>query len=133
MTTEKKTYSQKLLDPRWQKCRLKVLERDNFTCLACGDTTKTLHVHHGFYMPNTDPWDHHEDSLYTLCHECHEGEEHLKEFDKFSFTYLFSIGFLRVEVSKIVSHISKQMDNAENPRKEALSFLEHVKSWKVNG
>jgi len=28
----KLTYSEKLKDPRWQKKRLEILSRDNFTC-----------------------------------------------------------------------------------------------------
>lgn len=31
------TYSQKLRDPRWQKKRLEILERDSFTCQHCHD------------------------------------------------------------------------------------------------
>ena len=34
-------YSEKLRDPRWQKARLKVLERDNWTCVNCGETERT--------------------------------------------------------------------------------------------
>ena len=30
-------YSEKLKDPRWQKKRLEILERDNFRCQYCGD------------------------------------------------------------------------------------------------
>lgn len=63
-------YQQKLLDPRWQKKRLQVLERDHFTCQCCGAKHKTLHVHHYCYTtPN--PWDEPEDNLVTLCDECH--------------------------------------------------------------
>jgi len=64
------TYSQKLKDPRWQKKRLEILERDNWTCCGCGATDKELQVHHSQY--NGKPWDAHSDNLQTLCHECHE-------------------------------------------------------------
>jgi hypothetical protein len=50
-------YSQKLKDPRWQKKRLEILERDGWKCMACGDKEKTLHVHHIFYLPGKEPWD----------------------------------------------------------------------------
>lgn len=63
-------YQQKLLDPRWQKKRLQVLERDHFTCQGCGAKHRTLHVHHYCYTtPN--PWDESEENLVTLCEECH--------------------------------------------------------------
>ena len=50
------TYSEKLKDPRWQKKRLEIFERDNWACKKCGDTDTTLHLHHLEYQ-NCDPWD----------------------------------------------------------------------------
>lgn len=70
----KTEYSKKLLDPRWQKKRLEILERDGWKCLACGETKKTLHVHHMRYLTGVDPWDTNNDDLVTLCEECHEAE-----------------------------------------------------------
>ena len=62
-------YSEKLKDPRWQKKRLEILERDKFTCKECGDTKTTLHVHHEAYKGN--PWEADNDSLKTICEHCH--------------------------------------------------------------
>lgn len=64
-------YSEKLKDPRWQKIRLKVLERDDFKCVFCGDDKSTLHVHHSVYFGN-NPWDTPSECLDTLCKDCHE-------------------------------------------------------------
>ena len=66
-----KTYWEKLQDPRWQRKRLEILQRDEFTCLKCGSTKDTLHVHHGYYERNTEPWEYPDDSLHTLCECCH--------------------------------------------------------------
>lgn len=66
------TYSEKLKDPRWQKKRLEILDRDKFTCRSCHDTTKTLHVHHLDYEKGLDPWDYPNRYLITLCEQCHE-------------------------------------------------------------
>jgi 5-methylcytosine-specific restriction endonuclease McrA len=63
------SYSEKLKDPKWQKKRLEVLSRDEFTCKVCGCNTKTLHVHHFVYDEN--PWDTKESDLLTLCKDCH--------------------------------------------------------------
>lgn len=68
------SYREKLLDPRWQKKRLGILSRDNFTCQQCASTEKTLHVHHHGYCQNLDPWDYPDAALLTLCWECHEME-----------------------------------------------------------
>ncbi len=65
-------YGQRLLDPRWQKLRLKVFERDNYTCINCGDADSPLHCHHLRYFRNAEPWDYHEVMLVTLCDPCHE-------------------------------------------------------------
>ena len=66
------TYAEKLTDPRWQKKRLEILERDGWKCVACGDHKKTLHVHHGYYERGLDPWDYSSDTLWTLCVDCHD-------------------------------------------------------------
>lgn len=66
---KKSSYQQKLLDPRWQKKRLKILERDNWRCTSCGDHKSTLHVHHEIYRGN--PWDVPNKHLKTLCKSCH--------------------------------------------------------------
>ena len=70
----KKFYGDKLLDPRWQKKRLEVLEESNFTCTRCGDKEKTLHVHHYSYSKSRNPWDTDIDSLTCLCCDCHKIE-----------------------------------------------------------
>jgi hypothetical protein len=67
-------YSKSLRDPRWQKIRLEVLQRDDFTCRACFNNEETLHVHHCFYTRDARPWDYPLGSLVTLCASCHETE-----------------------------------------------------------
>lgn len=67
-------YLEKLKDPRWQKVRLKVFERDGFKCLACGRETETLHVHHLVYTDG-EPWDAPLENLETLCVDCHQFRE----------------------------------------------------------
>lgn len=69
--TTKSTYREKLKDPRWQRKRLEILERDNWTCCVCGATEDTLNVHHGYYCRGRNPWDYPDDTLWTLCEICH--------------------------------------------------------------
>lgn len=66
---QNRNYSEKLKDPRWQKKRLEILQRDNFTCQYCGETTKTLHVHHIIY--SNEPWESEDWELNTVCEDCH--------------------------------------------------------------
>lgn len=67
------TYSQKLLDPRWQRKRLEIMERDGWRCRNCGDEKNTLHVHHWFY--DGEPWEVNSKLLSTLCEKCHDYAE----------------------------------------------------------
>lgn len=66
----KKSYSEKLKDPRWQKKRLLIFERDTWACRCCGDKESTLNIHHTKYIG--DPWDCPDEHLITLCEDCHE-------------------------------------------------------------
>ena len=63
------TYLEKLKHPNWQKKRLLILERDNFTCRYCSDKETELHIHHLKYHKN--PWDAKDENLVTLCKDCH--------------------------------------------------------------
>lgn len=68
----KLTYVEKLKDPRWQKKRLEILSRDNFTCQSCYDKTATLHLHHLDYISGNEPWEYPDEYLLTLCEKCHK-------------------------------------------------------------
>lgn len=72
--TKNLTYSEKLKDPRWQKKRLEILERDEWQCKICHTEKKTLHVHHKKYEYGKDPWEIDSDYLVTLCEDCHAVE-----------------------------------------------------------
>jgi hypothetical protein len=75
------TYADKLKDPRWQRRRLAIMERDGFACKDCKATDKQLHVHHLIY--SQEPWDAGLGCLVTVCWECHAKrhttEKRLKE------------------------------------------------------
>lgn len=71
MTPFKKNYADKLRDPRWQRKRLQILQRDDFTCQRCMKKDIELHVHHCMYKPGREPWEYHERLLVTLCKNCH--------------------------------------------------------------
>lgn len=60
------------LDPRWQRLRLQVMERDGFACVRCSRDNVTLHVHHLRYVPGGTVWDSPVEDLVTLCDECHD-------------------------------------------------------------
>lgn len=67
------TYKEKLKDPRWQKKRLEILDRDSWACQNCFDTKSELQIHHRIYKSG-DPWDIENRYLVALCKICHEDE-----------------------------------------------------------
>ncbi len=64
-------YSEKLKDPRWQKKRLEVFERDNYECQRCF-SEYFLQVHHLRYHRGRDPWEYENEDLIALCDPCHD-------------------------------------------------------------
>lgn len=89
----------KYLDPRWQKKRLQIMQRDNFTCQVCGATDRTLHVHHIYYTKWAEgPWDYFDEALITLCNECHELEhENMPDATEYLMSGLVSLGINTTE------------------------------------
>lgn len=78
MAREVTPYGKKLLDPRWQKKRLEIFQRDDWKCLRCGDADSTLAIHHRWYVPGLEPWEHPDESLLTLCEICHQIEYEMR-------------------------------------------------------
>lgn len=99
-------YSELLKDPRWQRKRLLVFERDNWTCQSCLDTNSTLHVHHTKYIGEF-PWDCPDDYLITLCEKCHMDEEALKSVDVYE--PLSDLGITRRQLTTLIDHIRYRM------------------------
>lgn len=99
-------YAEKLRDPRWQRKRLEILSRDDFTCQKCNSEENELHVHHRYYNFKTEPWDYPNEALVTICKYCHEEEGVYKD----SGAYLVKIlqqekGFLDSEISELAQII----------------------------
>ena len=71
---ERSDYYELLKDPRWQKRRLEIMQRDNFTCQMCGNGLTSgvpLNVHHYVYHKGYLPWEYPDKDLITLCRDCH--------------------------------------------------------------
>ena len=83
------TYSEKLRDPRWQKMRLMVFERDGWKCRDCRADDQTLHVHHCVYKG--DPWEANPDQLLTLCDRCHSERQNVEQSCRDSIGKLSSV------------------------------------------
>lgn len=92
-------YKDQIKSPKWQKRRLEILSRDNFTCQVCGATEETLHVHHICYLKGKDIWDYPDNLLITLCDKCHEAEHLAKEeWIEDVIMKINSLGFTHIEI-----------------------------------
>jgi hypothetical protein len=73
------TYREKLLDQRWQKKRLELLEASGWKCQFSGCTNSkekpTLHVHHKVYLRGLSPWEYEDWAYSVLCDECHDAAQ----------------------------------------------------------
>lgn len=60
-----------LKNPKWQRMRLEIMDRDNWTCTKCYAKDKFLHVHHRLYIDGRKPWEYCISDLETVCESCH--------------------------------------------------------------
>lgn len=101
---KRSNYAEQFKDPRWQKKRLKILERDNFTCQECDSKKDTLHIHHKYYENNKKVWEYPDTVLITLCENCHELEQLIKKrYESALIRSLYDLGFLASDIGSIAS------------------------------
>jgi len=58
--------------PEWMPLRAKILVRDSYTCVKCGKTTGSMHVHHVLPWKFFPEFRLHSDNLVTFCIKCHK-------------------------------------------------------------
>jgi len=129
----KKSYSEKLKDPRWQKKRLEILNRDNWCCQKCYDAENTLHVHHMRYIAGRDPWDYDSNLLVTLCAECHEHEKEARPCNESDLLEMLKEqGFMADDLHSIANGI--HLMNSHHPPEVTATIIEYALSdariWK---
>lgn len=65
-------YQKQLADPKWQRKRLEIFNRDNFHCTICDDDTVELHVHHKKYERDKKAHEYDDSNFVSLCAHCHK-------------------------------------------------------------
>lgn len=133
------SYKDQLRKPEWQKKRLEIMQRDNFTCQICLDNEETLQVHHKSYDKDKKAWEYGNDRLTTLCETCHkELTEHLKKNgteEGFSVLKYKNGSLITVVVYTNGNVIIKQNERwialSENLGKKLVHFI--INNWLNNG
>jgi 5-methylcytosine-specific restriction endonuclease McrA len=123
-----KTYSEKLKDPRWQRKRLEIFERDNWSCVQCGDISTTLHIHHKEYIKNREPWEYNDEYLETLCAVCHSQEHELIVIPERKHEHLLLRQFEDSTLTSIQTHIDILMNKLSKgvPKELEAEILKNI-------
>lgn len=105
------TYQDQIKDPRWQKKRLEILNRDEFVCQGCFDDESELHVHHRTYHKGHMIGEYENEELMTLCKTCHQDIYKAKE-----------------EVVKLIDMVFIDPDTIDEFRKLLISIIKKGRS-----
>lgn len=117
-------YSEKLKHPKWQKRRLEILNRDGFKCRLCDETEETLHVHHIRYERGREPWEHGDESLVTVCVNCHD-ELHAWNFGPWFIETMIGAGAGMMDILEVLCAIKSPVeDSTAMTRKEWTLFCQ---------
>lgn len=122
-------YKEKLVNPFWQRKRLEVMNRDEFSCRFCGDKTEELHIHHTIYINGREPWDYDGEYLITLCHSCHLEEEKMKSGDAFLIGMFSMTGLSRRQLYALTVSLRRHFHNTKHREmkfQDLTEFLEHT-------
>lgn len=126
-------YSELLKDPRWQKKRLEIFNRDEFKCVCCGSGKKTLHVHHQLYISGKKPWEYINGLLITLCDECHLSEEAWKAADDDFMNSMLGLEFTRSQINSFVVRLHDHLVNMKNRREYFDNLINSLEPTDLNG
>jgi len=107
------SYKEQYKDSRWQQKRLKIMERDNWTCQACGESEGvTLNVHHAYYEKGKAPWDYPDEALVTWCEGCHEERHEVLKHIQVVLAHMPSRKFGSVE--ELIESLSSPIFNSNS-------------------
>lgn len=117
------TYWEKLKDPRWQKRRLEIMKRDEFTCQDCHNKEYTLNVHHKWYEKNQEPWDADDQQLITVCEVCHNLRKEDASRLRDEIRKLYTRGYTECQVRRVLSTFGSLEKENSDTIEENISVL----------
>lgn len=107
-------YKEQIKSPEWQKRRLEIMQKDNFTCQICGRSDKTLNVHHLIYRVSSKIHEYTDKELITLCEDCHNKEHNYEKGILSLIRYIKSKGITNHEIYSLLSCWAIQLNNGND-------------------
>lgn len=126
------TYSDLLKDPRWQKKRLKIFERDEWKCTDCGDSFSQLQIHHLYYKVTLEPWEYPDKALVTLCDLCHKKAEFIKWVIRQGSKHLNLIGFPISDIEDVKKLVTQKVSSNKH-RESVTRYMDDIKKLMGHG
>lgn len=120
------TYIDLLHHPYWQKKRLRILNRDDWTCRRCCDTQTMLQIHHLWYNIELKPWEYPDEALITLCDLCHKKAEFIKWLTRTGLYTLHELGFSNIDLIEIKEVVERRLE-ANKHRESAIRYMDNLK------
>jgi hypothetical protein len=120
------SYSELLRNPKWQRKRLEIFQRDNFTCQKCNDTESNLQVHHHYYNFSFKPWEYPNEALITYCELCHFKVEFYKWAEHYGTLNLIYQGFLINDIEDVKSLVFAKIESNRN-KESVIRYAEQIK------
>ena len=107
-------YKEQIRTPQWQKRRLEIMQRDNFTCQFCGDTKHTLNVHHLVYHKDKMIWEYEDWELITLCESCHQIEHSMFDVIIEKINHIRRQGVSSLEINALLDSVDISLYNEKD-------------------
>jgi hypothetical protein len=127
---KKNDFMDQYKDPRWQKKRLQIMERDKFTCQSCESEERTLNVHHIRYDSKKKVWEYDDFDLITLCDECHKTWHLIYDNKEIHWEYIYAVVKL---CDKLMEEDLGRYFNSDEYKIMEAKILAELKEEKQNG
>lgn len=131
MKKQSSDYLEQYKNPKWQKLRLKILERDRWVCQKCGEDESQLQVHHRRYIFGKKVWEYNKDDLVTLCKECHENEKEGMKEEIGKFTEILRRKLFSSHISDLHCSLGYLLHQEEHPADCLISAISWMLSFNL--
>lgn len=121
-------YSELLRHPFWQRRRLEIFNRDNFTCRKCLDKESNLQIHHLYYIATHKPWDYPDEALITLCELCHTKAEFHKWLLTKGQAALIRLGLIYEDRMEVIALLYSKVKH-NHYKQEVLQYIDDTKKF----